>query len=236
MASNRQVLLGRLLDQNSPFVGEEELALAREGGAGERGALARRLSGSSIGDQASDAFAMQIAMAPTLNRILNPSISTSSNMSDYTPIDFIKDIASALNPFGPSEDDNRRKDDYQQAFRLIQSVIKKEPNPDPRDLDPALVFVTNRTSNGTWYLLDNKGTINPMIRKLPTGEYVEANLRDLDIPYYVKSKDWNNGIVNLRKYIIDRAKKGDPQAKSFYAHMIKSGWRPGRGEEVKLFS
>jgi len=59
MASNRQVLLGRLLDQNSPFVGEEELALAREGGSSESSALKRRFS---VGDRASDRLAMQVAM------------------------------------------------------------------------------------------------------------------------------------------------------------------------------
>jgi hypothetical protein len=65
MASHKQELLGRLLDHNSPCVGEEELALAKESPS-ERRALDRRFGNSSIGDRASNRLALDIAMATPL--------------------------------------------------------------------------------------------------------------------------------------------------------------------------
>ena len=119
------------------------------------------LGNSSIGDRSSNALAQQIAMAPVVNAITSPSTYAADPFSDYTPIDFVVDIASMLNPFKSSDEDKARKRDYQRAFQYVKKVMASEPKPNPTDLDYALVYTTNRKPDGTVFLLDNDGHITP---------------------------------------------------------------------------
>jgi len=63
MASRRQKALSSYLDGN-PFVGDEEIALACEGGSSELQAMIRRLGRSDVGDRRDDRLARTIALAP----------------------------------------------------------------------------------------------------------------------------------------------------------------------------